>query len=476
MTIPSSYKVPGKYTEFDLVSGAKGFAPLNEQIVIIAQMDSVVGSAELLKPIQVFQASKAKELFGPYSIAYLMCEAIFEANINAPVSVCPIADDAAGVAAVKTISVSFEEVGDLAGPASLWIGNREIKIVVAADDAQADVAAALATAINAEQRQPYTASATDSVVTITAKNKGTLGSEVKLQIGDKPSMVTLVIAETTPGSGDPDISATDGALDKCFPGNYTMYCVPYDDSTNLAALRDHIDLVSDGMEQRGTLGVFGYTSENGNLAAVQSLCGTTLNSWRMCCGYYPETKSICYEIAAGFAGVIATQPRPGDPIDDYVIKGLEVPDVDLRMLEAVKQSLLINGVSPIHVVSERSAICMVRTTYTSNVVGGGYIDKLIDFITPRSLDYIRLQVNNMEKNKYHNKKNNEPTRDNLEKDIYWVLKELEKPDFEITQNVDENKDGIIATEDSVNVSRANVDVPADVVPGLHQIVNTVRLL
>jgi phage tail sheath gpL-like len=96
--------------------------------------------------------------------------------------------------------------------------------------------------------------------------------------------------------------------------------------------------------------------------------------------------------------------------------------------------------------------------------------------TPRSLFYIRTNVKSMEDTKYKNRKNNAETRANLKEDVYVILKQLEDPDFEITQNVDANKQNIIVEQDPVNAGRANVLIPSDIVPGLHVIANQVRLI
>ena len=82
----------------------------------------------------------------------------------------------------------------------------------------------------------------------------------------------------------------------------------------------------------------------------------------------------------------------------------------------------------------------------------------------------------MEALKYKNRKNNEPTRENLQDDAYALLKLLEEPDFEITQKVDDYKEQIIAQENPTNSARCDLLVPSNVVPGLHQIANLIRLL
>lgn len=470
-TLPTSYRVPGQYSYFDLISQAAGFIPVGHKVVLIGQKTSG-GTATALVPVQIYDKNTPRTLFGDHSMAYLMSRAFLTAYDKAEVWVLPVSDAGAAQAATKTVTVTASNAE--AGTYTLYCGKQKISIAVTASETADEIAAALNAAVNANKENPYTSTVLTNVVTLACANGGTNGNYIKVENTEAPSGVTTVIAVGQAGSGDPDISAVGGVLDTLFPNNFTIVVSPYSDATSILAMKTHVDDISDGDEMRPCLHVFGYTDLIGNQAAFQSLTSTH-NFWRSLGFYFPGIRSIYYELAAACAAVMYTQPRPGDPIDDYIVPGIDVPDVADRLLESQKNAVINNGGAPLHVLSEQAAIVMARTTYVSNA-GGGYVDKLIDMITPVSLDWLRAQVNNMEANNYKNKKNNAQTRENLEDDVFAILKKAETDEYEITQNVDELRDGIIATPDGTNPDRCNVDIPADIVPGMHQIVNTIRLI
>jgi len=450
---------------------AAGFVPVGDKVVLIGQMIAA-GTATALTPVQIFDKNTPKTLFGANSMAYLMSRAFITANDKAEVWVLPVEDSGTGVATEMTITI--EVTTALAGTLSVYLGNEKISIFVSADDVDSAIATALAAAITANKEQPFTASAAAAVVTVACASKGTSGNYVRIEVTEEPGGVTATVASSVAGANDPDISEASGVLDTLFPTDFTISVSPYSDATSLGHFKTHLDDVSDGDEMRGQGMVFGYTDKVGNQAAFQSLTSTH-NHWRSLGFYFPGIRSIYYEVAAACAATMCKQPRPGDTIDDYPVTGIDIPEVADRLSETQKNAVLLNGGSPLHVIDNKAAIVMARSCYVSNA-GGGYVDKLTDMITYRSLDWLRIQVNNMEANQYKNKKNSAQTRENLEDSIFTILKKAESSEFEITQNVDVNRDAIVAIPDSSVSGRANVTMPADIVPGLHQIENTIRLL
>jgi phage tail sheath gpL-like len=473
-TLSVQYKVPGVYSFFDLVSQAAGFVPVGDKVILLAQHTSA-GLCTSNVPEQIFDIPTCRTRFGSHSMAYQVARAFLRANPKANVWVMPIADPGAGVATIETITITVGTIVD--GAYTLYIGAEKIEIAIVAADTPTTIATRLAAAINANLEQPFTATSAIGVVTITCVNKGLHSTYVRIENTVFPSGVTTVIATTTPGSGAADLDAVSGILAILYPADYTIYVNPYLDvgaSSNMSAMKTHIDDLSDGDEQRGCIQVFGYTDKVDNLAAFNSLT-STYNHYRTFGFYLSGIRSTYYELGAACAAVICTQPRPGDTIDDYIVPGIDVPEVVDRLLETQKNAIILNGGSPLHSLNEQAAIVMARSTYISNA-GGGYVDKLTDLTVPRALDWLRIQINNMERNNYKNAKNSATTRENLQDSVYAVLKKAETEEFEVTQNVDANRDGIVATPSSSVAGRCNVDIPADIVPGLHQIVNTIRLI
>jgi phage tail sheath gpL-like len=180
----------------------------------------------------------------------------------------------------------------LTGPATtsgvltLYVGNVKIEVGIASADTAVEIATALKAALDAgypdlpfifaRERAP-----THHKITFTAKNKGTVANQVDFAVEVTASGVTATLAETTPGSVDPDI---DDALGAVFAEDYTLIATPFNDQTSLTALRDHLDSVSGPMEQRPAVGIYGY---DGVLADCTTLAGN-INSGRILCAYLAE--------------------------------------------------------------------------------------------------------------------------------------------------------------------------------------------
>jgi phage tail sheath gpL-like len=90
-------------------------------------------------------------------------------------------------------------------------------VVVTDSMTDAQVAAAIVSAITADAKLPVTAAAVDEVVTITSKSAGPWGNDISIRFninpGDAyPSGVSAVVVDMTGGSGTPDIGPALDAL------------------------------------------------------------------------------------------------------------------------------------------------------------------------------------------------------------------------------------------------------------------------
>jgi phage tail sheath gpL-like len=476
--IPSDWRVPGSKTEFDLVSGSSGLVPSSEKIVFIAQK-TMGGTALIGEPVEVFDVSSAKELLGSKSIALLMVNAAFLANTNLPIFVCPLEDAVGSSAAVLTTPITIVGSGQNVNYV-FEIANRVYSV---ASKDFATMRTSIKDAIDGDILCPFVCTWTSVTadqynMVLTAQNKGTLLNETQLKISYKAleigtTTITIGATVVTSGAVDPGWSSV---FSNCEGGEFTQYVPSYNTQSDLVTLRNQVELLSDGINQKNCFLVFAANKKTYTEATIKTLCATTINSWLSICFYDENNSSYSFEIAAAASVVLAKQPRPGDPVNNYSLVGINVPSIKDRLSNETKiQSYLKNGVAPLHVINGNSCIVQARTTYATTA-GGGYVDKLTYFETGRSLFYIRTNVKSMENTKYTNRKNNAETRANLKEDVYAILSLLEGPDFEITQNVDANKEGIIVVQDPVSAGRVNVLIPANIVPGLHVIANQVRLI
>lgn len=204
--IPASLRVPGAYIEIDgslagLNSGAEpallliglklatGTAPSNEMIFCGSQLDAdtLTGAGSML-------AQMAKRFYAgnPFLNLYLL----------------PMPENAAGVAATATLTVTTPPTAD--GTLALYIAGQLISVTLTAAMTAAQVAAAINAAIVAQEALdhnslPATSAVVGAVVTLTAKHKGVYGNAIDVRINaistDRtPTGLVLAITAFTGGT------------------------------------------------------------------------------------------------------------------------------------------------------------------------------------------------------------------------------------------------------------------------------------
>jgi len=317
----------------------------------------------------------------------------------------------------------------------------------------------------------YTVAA--GVVTFTAKNRGTVGSQISLNASITAPGVTAVATAMTGGAVDPNLAA---ALAVCFGGNYSIYAVPFIDETNLQAVRTQVEGVSAYNQQRGAIGVYGFT---GSLSAATTLAGE-INDGRMLEAYLPGSYSAPFEIAAAMAAVIASSTDPAMPLNTLELLGINSPPLADQLTQTEIESLLWNGVTPLHVDADQNvAIVRAISTYTTN--SSGIADpSLLDITTIRSLDYVRLACRTVIMLRFPRAKLVAPgpttsgTAAQVRSTLLATLLQLEA--LEIVENVEANAAGLLVEQDSQSVTQLDAKIPAAVVPGLHVLAGRIDLL
>jgi phage tail sheath gpL-like len=464
-SIPASIRKPGKYFEFNTKLAVRTL-PTNAQSLLIIGQRLAAGSVAALVPTKVFSDAEAAAYFGNGSQAHLMCRAAITANPYLDLTVCAL-DDGAGVAASATVTMATAAA--TSGTLKLRIGNRMVEIAVTAGDAAASVATALQAELAKYADLPVVATVNAAVVTLTAKNKGTVANQIDIayELSATGTTVTLSGAVLGGGTIDPDIST---ALAKVFAGHYNIVVTPFNDQTSLTALRTHIDSVSGPLEQRGSIGVFGF---DGALASCTTLAGA-INSGRITCGYLRGTRSPAYELAAAYGAVIASEEDPARPLNTLAMTGIHAPPVDQRFGRNEQESLLANGVTPLEVgAGEVVQIVRAITTYTRDASTIPDI-ALLDLTTIRTLDYVRKACRERISLRFPREKLNAKTPAKVWTELYDVLRKMEE--LEIVEEVAANKDGLVVERDLQDPNRLNGKIPADVVNGLHVFAGRIDLL
>ncbi|TXG76837.1 MAG: phage tail protein [Rhodocyclaceae bacterium] len=463
-SIPSSIRKPGKYAEFNTALAVRTL-PGNLQKTLIVGQRLSSGSVAANTLVDVFSDTDAAAYFGRGSIAHLMVRAALAANPYLSLQVIAMDDAGASVAATNTVTPAG--TASTSGVLTVNIGDQVVQVAIAAGDTATAVAAALNAQIALQPDLPVTAGVAGAVVTLTAKNKGTLGNGVK--VVSSSTATGLTVSNTSPASGatDPTIAT---ALAVVFASGHNIIATPWNDTTNLTALRTHLDSVSGAQEKRGCIGVYAHV---GTLAAATTLA-PTINGGRITGLLVPSAYENVYEVAAAYAAVIASEEDPARPLNTLGLTGIAAPPLANRLSRTEQESALNNGVTPSE-VGPGDVVQIVRaiTTYTKDVSGTPDIS-LLDLTTIRTLDYTRKAVVDRLSLRFPRSKRSARVRAQMREEVLDVLYKLD--DLEILENVAGNEDGVIVEDDLQDPNRVNIRIPADVVNGLHVVATRIDLL
>lgn len=462
--IPSSTRKPGVYTEFNTRMATRNL-PGNPQPILIIGQKMAAGTLAALTVTNVFSDVDAAAACGYGSQVHRMVQAALQANPYAMLSIVALDDAGGGVAATWTATIASAPTAG--GTFSLNVNDDTVTVAAATTDTATTVAAALVAAITAKPDLPVTAANVAGVVTLTAKNKGTVANGFKVSGSTTVAGMTIVTAIGVAGATDPDITA---ALTAAFLGGHSHIVMPYRDSGNITALRNHLDNVGNYAEKRWALG---YVASNGSLSNATTLSASINHGWfnNVWCR---NTLTCVMEIAAAYAATIAATEDPALPFDNVEVKGIAVPLIADRTSRTEEESALYNGVTPLNVgPGERVQIVRAITTYTLNASSVPDV-ALLDITTPRTLAYVAKAFVQNRANRYSRTKISDRLIADMRDTGIVLLKQLES--LEIIEKVTDNLPSYIIERDTQDANRLNERIPVDVINGLHILAERFDLL
>ncbi len=188
------------------------------KILVIGTYDSSkTGIADEI-PVQVFSASDAGNQFGFGSMIHRLVKKAFKGSNGIECFVIPQAET--GASAAATGDILFAGTATESGTVSLYIAGELVSVSVAKDDAAADIATNVVSAITDDIDLPVSAAVnggTPEQVDITAKSKGDdWGNNISISFNwgfmeTIPSGITATVTDMASGAGTPDIAdALDG--------------------------------------------------------------------------------------------------------------------------------------------------------------------------------------------------------------------------------------------------------------------------
>lgn len=208
-------------TELNLVSKLTNIAPSDRIPLILAQGISAGSftSGALVTNISN-ELGTGKALCGAGSIGHLMIDIFKAINSQTRLDAIIVSDNGSGVAA--TGSVAFAASSPAAGTLYVTVGSytkNRYAIATTPASTATTIGDDLVTAINADSNSPVTAANSTGTVTFTAKNKGTEGNRITIEVESLPSGVTQTTTAFTSGATDPTLT---GVLSKIDASRYDI--------------------------------------------------------------------------------------------------------------------------------------------------------------------------------------------------------------------------------------------------------------
>ena len=388
-SIPADTRVPGQYIEFDASRAVSGLPPIRNRVLLIGQRLGT-GSAAALTIQPIVEASQAIAKFGRGSMLARMAAAYKRADRYSEVHAIALDDFGGGTAATGSITVT--------GPASaaatiaLMIAGVSVPVVVAAGDVAAAIAAKIAAAITARPDLPVTAAALVAVVTLTARNKGTIGNAIDLRhshfSGEAlPPGVGLAFAAMAGGAGAPDIATIWPVIGD---NSYRTIVIGLTDATTLASAKTELDDRWGASRMLESVAYGAKAGTQGTLAAF----GAALNSELISVLGTGKSPSWPCEAAAIYAAVCGYYSAidPARPLHTLALTGLIASKEAERFTRAERDLLLRDGIATITIDQAGTArIERAITTYQTDSLGIEDIAWL-DLESVTTLGYLRASL------------------------------------------------------------------------------------
>ncbi|PKR50769.1 phage tail sheath subtilisin-like domain-containing protein [Thalassospira marina] len=370
--VPIDTRVAGSYFEID-GSRASGFVA-NHTALIIGQSLAAGTADDDVAVLVPGTGESAGALFGAGSILAMMVAAFRENNPTMTLYALPMADLEAGVEAKIDVTITGTATENRALP--VYIAGKRVFVQVAVGDTATNVATAMAAALNGAADLPVLASSAAGVVTLTAKNAGEVGNDIRFMVAVRGEMsgekVPAGIAISAPGggflsggSGNPDVS---GALAAIGSQEFNYVGVPWTDGATLDALSAWLETrQAAGSEvdvkafagRRGTLSelvTFG-TSRNDRFVSVIESYDAPMPAFARGMRYMGQASAKLFN-------------HPARPLYALELIGEMAPPEKSRFGWVDKNTLLFSGIAVTDVSADgKVRINMPITLYQTNQFG-----------------------------------------------------------------------------------------------------------
>jgi phage tail sheath gpL-like len=480
--IPSTLRVPLFYAEVD--ASRANIAQIRQRALLVGQMITtggagVQGAATANTPVLVRSAAEARSLFGPGSHLALMADVFRQNDDVSELWALPVADAGGSVAATSAMVVTGPSTAS--GTISIYIAGRRVQVGVSSGQASTAIATAIGAAVNADTTLPVTAGVVSSTVTLTAKNKGTLGNgiDLRLNYGGAAAGEALPagVGVTTPafasGATDPTFTTAFTAL---ADDDFDFIAFPYTDTTSLDAIGALLNDTTGRWAWSRQIYGHAFSAAAGSTGTLVTLGNARNDQHVTIIGYNGSPSHVIDWTAALTAQACKSLSiDPARPLQTLPLIGVRAPPIASRFTISDRQTLYADGVASYTVRTDGTVqIDRAITTYQVNAFGQADVSYL-DVETLFTLAYILRRLRIAISSKYgRHKLANDGTRFGagqaivtpaiLKAEILSEYRTMEE--LGIVENIDLFKSNLVVERNITDPNRVDVLLPPDLVNGL----------
>ena len=471
--IPANVRVPLFYAEMD--NSQAGYFTQAQRTLLIGQK-LAAGTAAANTPLLVSRTDEAKTLFGVGSMLARMHHIYRQNDSFAEIWCIALSDAGAGVAATGSVAITGPATAG--GTLSLYIAGQRVQVAVAASDTATAIGAALETAINAATDLPVTAVNTTGTVALTARHKGSLGNDIKLQLNYRgnlggeatPAGLTVTITAMASGATDPSLTA---AITAMGDEEYDFIIHPYTDTTSLDAIGTELNDVTGRWAWDRQVYGHAYTAKRDTLSNLVTLGAARNDQHHTIAGFEADVPNPAWEYAAAYgarnAKFIAIDPAR--PTQTGELLGILPARAGSRFLLSERQTLLNSGIATSYIGGGTVRVERAITTYQKN--SWNQADpSYLDSETMHTSAYVIRKLRYVVTQKYpRHKVANDGTRFGAGQAIVtpnvirgeMIAAYAEMEELGIVENAKAFAEHLIVERDAVDPNRVNVLYPADYV-------------
>lgn len=380
--VPQALRYPGVYIEID---GSQAGLGADIPAVLLVGQKLAAGSAPAGEIVRISSVYDAQQKAGAGSMLAQMAARYRAIDEVLDLYMLPYADLVAGVQATGTITATSAATAN--GTLSLYVAGKLISVGITTGMTTAQIATAIAAAFT-DADIPVTAAAALSVVTLTARHKGTCGNNIDIRTnlyGElTPTGLGLTIAAMTGGTGDPapgDLTAILGANRW-----YRYVALGINDAATLAAWHTESQRRYQPPVQAGFRA---FTAHRGDYAAAAGF-GETKNYEHICDLSLEINPTSTWEAAAIVTAAAAPKlyNSPVESLEGITLTGM----IGVTYHDWTNaNSLLFKGMSVMQI--GKDGTCSIKRLITMHQFrpDGSADDAYVDVNTPEVLERIRYE-------------------------------------------------------------------------------------